>query len=276
MSEPSTPAPLVHVVGFGMGPDHLTRAAARVLDSLALVVAFDKGTPGSPDPLLEVRRELCTEFQITLVALPDPARDRDAPADYPRAVRDWHAARADLLAGALTEALAEHPGRVGLLVWGDPSLYDSTLRLLDAVGERVPLGVRVEPGIAAPQVLAAAHGVVLHPVGRPVHVTTARRLGEAVEAGQRDLCVMLAGDPDRTGPWATTTGLPGDPPGELATALADWQVHWGANLGTPSQRLVSGRVGEVGTQVRDARAAAAAEAGWVMDAYLLHAPAGRS
>lgn len=240
----------VQVVGFGMGPHHLTREAEQALGLADFVVAFRKG---DDDPLLEVRARIAEQFDLRLVEVEDPERDRAQPADYPGAVRAWHQART----AALLEALRAHEGVPAVLVWGDPSLYDSTLRLLEAAAEQEALSWRVVPGISAPQVLAARHGVVLHEVGAPVHVTTARRLREAVEAGERNIVVMLGSGPEWVG-------------------LEDWHVWWGANLGTTGERVVSGRVGAVADLVATARAQARREAGWVMDAYLLRAPADRS
>lgn len=247
--------PRVHVVGFGMGPHHLTRQGEAVLRGCDHVLAFRKGT--GTDPLLEVRRAVAAGFGLTVVEIEDPERDRDDPADYPGAVREWHAARARALASALTE----HPGTAALLVWGDPALYDSTLRLLALAAEHLDLAWTVTPGISAPQALAAAHRIVLHEVGRPVHVTTARRLPEAVAAGQDNVLVMLGQEQD----WLRTAETP---------AMSDWQVWWAANLGHDSERLVAGVVGEVGEAVARARARCREEAGWVMDAYLLRAPQG--
>ena len=240
----------VQVVGFGMGPHHLTREAEQALGLADFVVAFRKG---GDDPLLEVRARIAEQFGLKLVEVEDPERDRAQPADYPGAVRAWHEARTT----ALLEALRSHEGVPAVLVWGDPSLYDSTLRLLEAAAEQEALSWRVVPGISAPQVLAARHGVVLHEVGAPVHVTTARRLREAVDAGERNIVVMLGSGPEWVG-------------------LEDWHVWWGANLGTTGERVVSGRVGAVADLVATARAQARREAGWVMDAYLLRAPADRS
>ena len=51
--------------------------------------------------------------------------------------------------------------------------------------------------------------------------------------------------------------------------LDDWQIWWGANLGTASEELVAGRVGDVLADVDAARVRARAAAGWVMDVFLL-------
>ncbi len=56
--------------------------------------------------------------------------------------------------------------------------------------------------------------------------------------------------------------------------LDDWDIWWGADLGTPSERLVAGRVGEVRREIETARATVRSEAGWVMDIHLLRRPAG--
>lgn len=238
---------MIRVVGIGMGPQHLTPEAAASLDASAYVLAAAKS---GDDPLLEVRRELCEAHSLDLVAVPDPERDRDDPDDYQGAVHTWHTARADAWAD---EIEARH-GDPAFLAWGDPSLYDSTIRLAWAIADRVDADVEVVPGISAPQVLAARHRVVLHPVGQPVHLTTERRLADDVEAGQRNLVVML------------TSGKP-------VEGLDHWSIWWGANLGTPSEQLVAGHVGDVAEETKAAREKAKAEAGWVMDLYLLRGPA---
>lgn len=234
---------MIRVIGIGSGdPDQLTGRAADALASVDYVIAAAKG---ADDPLLAVRQRLCASFGVELVGVPDPERDRDDPQDYAAAVEDWHAARV----AAYAAVLAERPGDAGFLVWGDPALYDSTIRVVDALG--VPYDVL--PGVSAPQLLAAAHRIVLHPVGRPVLVTTGRRLRAEVAGGSENLVVMLDG---------RLACLDLDDP-------ADWDIWWGANLGTASQALVRGRLDEVAHALRTARDAAAAEAGWVMDTYLL-------
>jgi precorrin-6A synthase len=234
----------LRVIGVGMGPQHVTAEAAAALRSVDYVLAFAKG---EDDPLLDVRTAICREYgDPPVVVVADPPRDRDDPADYPAAVREWHEARV----AAYRRVLDERPGDVGLLVWGDPSLYDSTLRVVDALAERVTVDVDVVPGISAPQLLAARHRIVLHEVGRPVHVTTGRRLRAAVEQGQDNIVVMLNRNLDLDG-------------------LGDWSIWWGANLGTPSEALVAGRVGEVRAEIESARELVRAGAGWVMDVYLL-------
>ena len=105
--------------------------------------------------------------------------------DYVGVVDDWHDRRAALLA----ERFAAVDGVGGILVWGDPSLYDSTLRVVDRVRTQISFDVEVIPGITSVQALAARHRIVLNRVGEPVVLTTGRRLREAELSG--DAVVML-------------------------------------------------------------------------------------
>lgn len=243
MVEVPASKPRVRVLGIGMGPQHVTPEVAEALRGCDYVIAASKR---EEDDLLAVRRRICEAHGVELVAVRDPERDREPVGDggYVQAVADWHEARV----AAYREVIEERGGTVGFLVWGDPSLYDSTIRIVEQLGVEYD----VLPGVAAPQLLAAAHRVVLHGVGQAVVITTERRLPEAIGAGAENVVVML------------TSGF--EPVG-----VDDWQVFWGANLGTPSQRLASGRVDEVAETIRGLRAEAKAEAGWVMDLYLLRA-----
>jgi len=243
----------IRIIGIGSGGlDQLTVEAVRAMNDVDYFVVTDKvKRDGSPDPLVSARAELLArhvDHEPRIVSITDPERDRQ-PADYEAAVSDWHEARAD----AWEKALLENDGDAGFLVWGDPAFYDSTIRIIERVLERrtVQAEVDVVPGISSLQVLAARHRIVLHEVGQPVHITTGRRLREAVDAGLDNLVVML------------NRSL------EPLDDVGDWQIWWGANLGTPSEQLVAGRVADVMPAIEEARTAAKDRAGWVMDVYLL-------
>lgn len=232
----------IRILGIGMGPQHVTPEVAEALRGCDWVLAPEK-RPG--DEMTAVRRAVCDAHGVPLVAVSDPERDRTPGMDrkrYEAAVAGWYAARRD----AYRREIDARGGTVGMLVWGDPSLYDGTLRVV----AYLDLPHDVLPGISAPQVLAARHRIVLHEVGHPVHVTTARRMRDAIADGQRNLVVMLTSGVDLSG-------------------LDDWFVWWGANLGAAGERLVAGRVRDVAHRIVAAREAARAEAGWVMDLFVL-------
>jgi precorrin-6A synthase len=244
----------VRLIGVGPGdPGQITLDALRALHELSFVIVTEKS---DNDPLAIAReRMLATHaVRVPVVRVPDPPRDRSATTatrvGYETAVDDWHAARAN----AWGEALRAHDGVGGFLVWGDPAFYDSTIRILDRLDD---VEYDVLPGISSLQLLAARHRIVLHDVGGPIHITTGRDLSAAVDAGQTNLVVMLNRDL-----------APLDD-----ARLDDWQLWWGANLGTEHEALVAGRLSDVRRAVAAARAGAKASAGWVMDVFALRAPA---
>ena len=141
------------------------------------------------------------------------------------------------------------PGGVGaFLAWGDPSLYDSTLRILETVATNVDIDYDVIPGITAIQALTARHRIPLNDVGEPVLITTGRQLRENGISGSA--VVMLDGD--------CSFGVVRRQRGSV-----------GRLPGTPDELLVAGTVGEVGDEIVEVRCDARARHGWIMDTYLL-------
>ncbi len=249
----------VRILGVVMGPQHVTPEVAEALRTADYVLAAEKA---DGDRLLALRRAIAWAHPgpngpIEVVALPDSPRDRFAGltnSDYEAAVTDWHQARAAQYAAVLEQ----RGGTAAFLVWGDPSLYDSTIRIIEKARDllklrSIDLDFDVLPGVSAPQLLAARHRIVLHGVGRPVHITTGRRLQEAVATGLDNIVAMLNPPPQRLD----------------FTGLHDWTMWWGANLGATGERLLTGRLGDVMPAVAEARTAAEAQDGWVMDLFLV-------
>ncbi|MER6938124.1 precorrin-6A synthase (deacetylating) [Nocardioides sp. NPDC127514] len=251
----------IKIIGVGPGdPDQVTLEAVAAMRSVDYFLVTDKsGTvkQGMPDPLVRAREELLDRHlsaPARVVKVDDAPRERreeftGTDAEYRAAVAAWHRARVE----RYLAVLAEHPGDVGFLVWGDPAFYDSTIRVVDQISEQLDIEVDVIPGISSVQLLAARHRLVLHDVGRPLYITTGRAVLEAVEAGHDNLVVMLN----------RVVDLPG---------LEDWRIWWGGNLGTREEELVAGTVGEVLPAIESARARLRETSGWVMDIYLLRAP----
>ncbi|MEH3100890.1 precorrin-6A synthase (deacetylating) [Sphingomonas adhaesiva] len=242
----------LHLIGIGTGnPDHLTRQAGAAMNAADLILLPRKGTARSD--LIDVRRMLCA------VALTRPVRIvefdlpvRDAQRDYLSGVAEWHAA----VAAAWAAQIARHlpgGGRLALLVWGDPSLYDSTLRIAERLrGDGMAMRIHVVPGITSLQALTAAHATPLNELGAPVVITTGRRLRDGWPGGADRVAVMLDGD-------CTFATLP----------PAGVRIWWGAYLGMPNQALASGPLADVAASIVERRAALRREHGWIMDTYLL-------
>ncbi|MBI3228180.1 MAG: precorrin-6A synthase (deacetylating) [Mycolicibacterium cosmeticum] len=241
----------IHVIGIGAGdPDYVTTQAISALNDTQVFFAMDKGE--TKDDLVALRRLICDRFiaepGYRFVELPDPKRATEG--DYRDNVSEWHAARARLWAQALQAELG--PDGVGaFLAWGDPSLYDSTLRILERVAEHVEFDFDVIPGVTAIQALTARHRIALNDIGAPVLITTGRQLRE--NGLTTDAVVMLDGECS------------------FLSCPPQARIWWGAYLGTPDELLESGTVGEVGEQIVARRAEARERHGWIMDIYLLRA-----
>lgn len=246
----------LHLIGIGTGnPDHVTRQAERAINACDLILIPLKGDDKAD--LAGLRRAICesclTNPRTRIESFDLPVRDPVNP-DYLARVNDWHDSIADVWEAAIRRHLDQGGGPdVGLLVWGDPSLYDSTLRIADRVARNLPLRKRVVPGITAIQALCAAHAIALNDLGAPVIITTGRRLREQgwpAEAGT--VVVML----DAGGAFQAL-----NPDGLF--------IWWGAYVGMEEEILLSGPLSEIAPQILAQRAAARADHGWIMDIYLL-------
>jgi precorrin-6A synthase len=243
----------LHLIGIGTGnPDHLTRAAEQAMRAADLILLPRKRADTAD--LLDLRRAICAEVLTSATRVVEfdlPERAADVP--YLGAVDAWHDAIADAWAAAIATHLPDG-GRLALLVWGDPSLYDSTLRVAERLrADGMAIRVTVVPGITSLQALTAAHAIPLNTLAAPVLITTGRRLSEdGWPDGIETLAVMLDGR------YAFDTVDP-----------AGVHIWWGAYLGMPQQALAAGPLAETGPAIRTRRAALRAEHGWIMDTYLL-------
>jgi precorrin-6A synthase len=237
------------LIGIGSGnPDHLTAEATKALNGADLILLPRKGKDKSD--LADIRHLILSQ----VLTAPVPVAEYDVPkradqADYLGAVNDWH----DAIASVWAATIAAHlPGKgtVALMVWGDPSLYDSTLR----IAARLPgLSVRVIPGITSLQTLTAAHAIPLNTLASPVTITTGRQLRDhGWPQDAISVAVMLDGG-------GAFTAI--DPAGVM--------IWWGAYVGMPEQTLIHGRLSDVAEDILAARASLRDQHGWIMDIYLL-------
>jgi precorrin-6A synthase len=247
------------VIGIGPGhPDQVTVQAVRALNRVDVFFRIDKGDAKSGLNAVrdEILRRHVTNPAYKVVDIPEPPRDRSpslGAAGYENAVLDWHEARAGLIEAAIaTELGADGVG--AFLVWGDPSVYDSMLRIIDRIRTRatIEFDYTVIPGVTSVQALAAAHRIPLNRIGEPIHITPARRLSGGLPDDLDSAVVMLDSG-------FTAAGF-GD--GSLT-------VYWGAYLGTPDETVLSGPLAEVADEITTTRAELRARHGWIMDTYLL-------
>ena len=243
------------LIGVGAGdPEWVTLAAVRAIQEIDVLFVVVKER--EYDDLVEARRSIIERHRtrpLTMVELLDPPRPWQSVPDYPAAVAGWRAHRLESWGQAVSGHLGEGQSG-GFLVWGDPSLYESTLAIVEQLvaSASEEITYRVIPGVSSVLALAAAHRIPLNRQGRAVQISPARMLAGGMPEGVDDVVVMLDGKQA----FASI-----DPAG--------LDIYWGAYLGTPEQLLVSGPLGDVAEEIIRVRADAAARLGWVFDTYLL-------
>jgi precorrin-6A synthase len=245
------------IIGIGAGdPDYITVQAINALNEVEVFFVIDKGE--EKGDLVAMRKLLCEKYirkpGWRIVEARDPERDRKASA-YEAAVEDWYEKRALIFERMMLEELGED-GCGGFLVWGDPTLYDSTIRIVELIGKRrkVDFDYEVIPGISSVQALVARHRLPINRIGEAIHVTTGRKLAEGLPQGITNAVVMLD---------SQNAFLGVDPEAE---------IYWGAYIGTAHEILISGKIKDVAEAIEATRAAARQKHGWIMDTYLLRYP----
>ncbi|MBO6720154.1 MAG: precorrin-6A synthase (deacetylating) [Rhizobiaceae bacterium] len=245
------------VIGIGAGnPDYVTMQAVEAMNRADVFFIPDKGE--EKEELARVRRELCERYirdrNYRDVGFDVPKRRAPGEDGYGASVADWHERVEAVYRRLLTDEMSE--GECGaFLVWGDPALYDSTMRILDRLNahDDIEIDYEVIPGISAVQALTARHRVVLNTIGRSVLVSNGRSTFEG-DGDADTVVVMLNADK------------------ALRTADDDAQVYWGAYLGMPDEVLVSGRLGDVREEIERIREEARRAKGWIMDSVLIRKP----
>ena len=245
----------IYVIGIGAGnPEFITVQAIKALNQVDVFFFMDKGE-GKQDLVL-LRKEICERYieesSYRIVETADPVRDSDI-ADYKTRVEAWHRERSFIYEQMIQSELQGNECGA-FLVWGDPSLYDSTLRILDQISARgqVDFRLQVIPGITSIQALAASHRISLNGLGQSVVITTGRRLFSGLAPVEDRTVVML----DAECSFRSRMG-------------AHMNIYWGAYLGMEHEILLSGSLDQIAGEIETVRAQHRARHGWIMDTYLL-------
>jgi precorrin-6A synthase len=243
----------IFVIGIGVGdPDHMTMQAIKALNQADVFFIPDKGEEKAA--LRGLRTSICERFiekpDYRTVAVEVPQRENSG--DYLAGVGEWHGRLADLYGGLFERELGDND--IGaLLVWGDPAIYDSTLRIIERMRAKgTALAFEVIPGISSVQVLAAKHRIALNRIGESVLLTTGRKLAEGFPEDAGSVIVLLDGV-------------------QAFASLAEQnlEIFWGAYLGTRHEILRAGKLAAVKDEIATVRQRARAQHGWIMDIYLL-------
>lgn len=245
------------VIGIGAGdPRYVTIQAIEAMNRAKAFFIPGKGDEKAG--LARLRHEIIEKYvrgqNFRIVPFQVPER-KISETDYKGSITAWRAEVEAVYRRLLTEELNQNE-EGAFLVWGDPTLYDGTLRILDDLnaGGVLEIDYEIVPGISSVQALAARHKVPMNPTGEPVTITTGRRLAGGLPDDAGNVMVML----DAKNAF---TGI--DP---------DMVIHWGAYIGTPDEILISGRLGDVRDDIVRAWTEAREKHGWIMDTYMLSRP----
>jgi precorrin-6A synthase len=243
------------IIGIGAGdPDYVTMQAVNALNRVDVFFIMDKGP--SKTKLIELRKEICRRYlrgdDHRFVDATSPAWTRGTE-DYFSTVDDLNRDKQALFERLISEEMAD--GECGaFLVWGDPTLYDSTIRIVEIIASsgRHQLDYEVIPGISSIQALAAKHKTTLNRIGQSIEITTGRKLAEGFPDNTDSVVVML--DAEDTYKRFVDQNI---------------DIYWGAYVGMPQEILVSGKLKDVAEDIGRIRAEARRANGWIMDSYLM-------
>lgn len=248
----------VTIIGIGSGdPDQVTVQAVEALNATDVFFLVTK--TAEQQELVDLRSAILErhvdDASYRIVEVRDPPRRRGSSrAEQLEAVAEWRGRRAVQYERLIREELGEDE-RGAFLAWGDPSLYESTLSVVEGIAASgsVTFDYEVVPGISAIAALTARHRIPLNRVGGTVQIVTGRRLAEGLPPGADDVVVMLDAECSF----------------RHVAAHEDVDIYWGAYLGTEDEILISGRLADVAGEIERVRAEARGRKGWIFDTYLL-------
>jgi precorrin-6A synthase len=243
------------IIGIGAGnPDYVTIQAVNALNEVDVFFVMDKGA--AKQKLIALRREICRRFikgnDYRFAEATSPERERNV-ADYRGSVEDLNDDKQAVFERLISDEMAD--GECGaFLTWGDPALYDSTIRIVDSIIRKGGHEIEYEviPGITSVQALAAQHKIPLNRIGGAIQITTGRLIAEGFPDNVDTVVVML----DAENAYKRF-------------ADQDIDIYWGAYVGTPDEILISGKVRDVMGDIERVRAEARDANGWIMDTYLM-------
>lgn len=246
----------IYLIGVGPGdPNYLTVHAINTMRKVDLFFLLEKEEQKKEEFLI-IRKEILERYleKGTYRVVTAKIHERKKSGKiYEDGVETWRQQKAEVITELIKNKMKD--GESGaFLVWGDPSLYDGHLEILQHIlKERVvSFEYEVIPGITSMQVLAEKHKIPLNRIGETIMITTGRRLKEYSPSEIKNTVVMLDS-------YSTFNHFKD----------TDIDIYWGAYLGSEDEILLSGKLKDVIDDIKKIRSEAKKKKGWVMDTYIL-------
>ena len=244
----------IYLIGIGPGSkDYLTIQAIATLKKVDVFLLLEKSERKDRD-LLGLRKEILERhlkhgsYRVVIKKMPVRKRSRMA---YHEEVAKWRGEVANTIEEFIENELKDDQSG-GILVWGDPALYDGHLEMLRALSKKVEFSYTVIPGISSIQVLAARHKIPLNRISEPILITTARHLKEYNPAEIKNMIVVLDSH-------VSFKSIDDE----------DLDIYWGGYLGSNDEILISGRLKYTKEEIKKTIIEAKRKKGWIMDTYIL-------
>ena len=252
----------IYLIGIGPGnPDYLTVQAINIIKKVDVFFLLEKGGRKEYEDPVKMRKEILKKYlakgAYRVVTAKIPVRKKSGKS-YQEGVKAWRQQKAEVVTELIKDKMRD--GENGaFLVWGDPSLYDGHLEILQHILKQgvVNFEYEVIPGITSVQVLAAKHKTPLNRIGETIVITTGRRLKEYSPAEIANIVVLLDS-------YSTFRHFKD----------ADVDIYWGGYLGTEDEILLSGKLRDIIEELKKIRNEAKKKKGWLMDTYILRRPEG--
>ena len=249
----------LYLIGIGFGnAKHVTKEAANTLKNCNLILIGKKKEEKSD--IADLKTHICKFFvKINSVNFQEfiiPER-QSFSKKYVNSVVEWH----DQIAKTWVEIINGYTSRtkkmtlnVGVPIWGDPSLYDSSQRIALRVKNSLRnTSIKLIPGLSSIQLLVSAFGIPFNEIGKSVLITTGRLLKEkGWPDGVETIYVVLDGE-------CSFKFL----------QVNNIYVWWAAYLGMKEQTLIQGEVQKIGQDIINTRNTLRSVKGWILDIYKL-------
>ncbi len=249
----------IYLIGIGTGnPEHLTIQAINTFKKVNAFFILEKESEKNKD-LVKIRKEILQRYlpdgsyRVMTVTIPERKKGGRELEAYKERVASWRKQKAEIISNLIKQEIAD--GETGaILIWGDPSLYDGHIEILNYILKEgwVDFEFEVIPGITSMQVLTARHKIPLNFIGESIFITTGRRLKEIHPDDVKNTVVLLDN-------YLTYRNF----------ADADLHIYWGGYLGTEEEILISGRLKDVLDEIIRTRNEAKKNNGWIMETYIL-------
>ncbi|MCL0066526.1 precorrin-6A synthase (deacetylating) [Thermodesulfovibrionales bacterium] len=251
----------IYLIGVGPGnPDYLTVKAINTMKKVDVFFFLKKKEEREDKDLIKIRREILEKYlnrgtyRIVTANIPE----RKKGESYEEKVKTWRQQKAEIITDLIKGKMND--GESGaLLVWGDPSLYDGNLEILQNILKRGAVNFEYETvaGITSVQVLAERHKIPLNRIGETITITTGRRLKKCSPSEVINTVVLL--DSYSAFRHFKDTGI---------------DIYWGGYLGTDDEILLSGKLKDIIEDLKKTKKEAKKKKGWLMDTYILRQPEG--